>query len=83
VKVRYFAWLRERVGCAEEEIALPPHVDTVGDLVGWLKARGPEFEGAFENVGVVRAALDHTHASLDTPLGRAREVAFFPPMTGG
>ncbi len=83
MKVRYFAWLRERVGRAEEEIALPPHIETVGDLVGWLKSRGPEFEGAFENAAVVRAALDHTHASLDTRLGQAQEVAFFPPMTGG
>lgn len=83
MRVLYFAWLRERVGRAEEEIAPPADVETVGDLVAWLKERGPEFAMAFENESVVRAALDQTHASPDTPLGDAREVAFFPPMTGG
>jgi sulfur-carrier protein len=83
VKVLYFAWLRERTGIAEEEIAPPDEVETVGDLVAWLKQRGPEFANAFENDAVVRAAVDHTHVSLDAPLKDAREVAFFPPMTGG
>lgn len=83
MKVLYFAWLRERTGRAEEEVSPPAEVETVGDLVVWLKSRGPEFAQAFENEQVVRAALDHTHASLDTPLGNAREIAFFPPMTGG
>lgn len=83
MKVLYFAWLRERTGVAEEEIAPPAEVETVGDLVAWLKKRGPEFAHAFENEAVVRAAVDHSHVPLDTPIGNAREVAFFPPMTGG
>jgi len=83
VKLVYFAWVRERVGKPEEEIDLPPEVTTVGDLVGWLKERGEEYAYAFENEGVVRAAIDHAHVRPNAPLAGAREVAFFPPMTGG
>jgi molybdopterin synthase sulfur carrier subunit len=83
VKLVYFAWVRERVGKPEEEVDLPPEVATVADLVGWLKGRGEEYAYAFENEGVVRAAIDHAHARPDATLAGAREVAFFPPMTGG
>jgi molybdopterin synthase sulfur carrier subunit len=83
VKLVYFAWVRERVGKPEEEIDLPPEVTTVADLVGWLKERGEEYAYAFENEGVVRAAIDHAHVRPNAPLAGAREVAFFPPMTGG
>lgn len=83
MKVLYFAWLRERVGRAEEEIDPPESVRTVGDLVAWMKGRGPEFADAFGDGAVVRAAVDKRHAQLDAPLGGAREIAFFPPMTGG
>jgi molybdopterin synthase sulfur carrier subunit len=83
VKLVYFAWVRERVGKASEEVELPGDVETVADLVRWLKSRGEEYAHAFENEGVVRAAIDHAHARPDAPLAGAREVAFFPPMTGG
>ena len=83
MKLVYFAWVRERVGKPEEEVDLPPEVATVADLVGWLKGRGEEYAYAFENEGVVRAAIDHAHARPDATLAGAREVAFFPPMTGG
>jgi len=83
VKVLYFAWVRERTGRAEDDIALPEGVTTVSDLIAHLKTKGPEYESAFENAGTIRAALDQAHVSHDTPLGDAREVAFFPPMTGG
>ena len=83
MKLVYFAWVRERVGKPEEEIDLPPEVTTVADLVGWLKERGEEYAYAFENEGVVRAAIDHAHVRPNAPLAGAREVAFFPPMTGG
>jgi sulfur-carrier protein len=83
VKLVYFAWVRERVGKPEEEVELPPGIATVADLVGWLKARGEEYDYAFENEGVVRAAIDKVHARPDAPLAGAREIAFFPPMTGG
>jgi molybdopterin synthase sulfur carrier subunit len=83
MKLLYFAWIRERVGKAEEEIALPASVATVADLVNWLKGRGEEYAYAFENPKVVRAAIDRVHVQPGAALKGAREVALFPPMTGG
>ncbi|WP_029005653.1 molybdopterin converting factor subunit 1 [Azorhizobium doebereinerae] len=83
MKVLYFAWLRERVGLTEEEVDPPADVHTVADLARWLQARGGGHAHAFENPAVVRAALDRRHVKPDAPLAGAREVAFFPPMTGG
>jgi len=83
LKLRYFAWVRERIGKPEEEIELPPSIATVGDLMRWLAARGEEYAHAFENPKVIRAALDRSHVRADAALTGAREIAFFPPMTGG
>ncbi|MET0426960.1 MAG: molybdopterin converting factor subunit 1 [Microvirga sp.] len=83
MKLVYFAWVRERIGKADEDVALPEGLATVGDLVAWLKGRGEEYAYAFENEGVVRAAIDRVHARPEALLAGAREVAFFPPMTGG
>lgn len=83
VKLVYFAWVREKVGRAEETVAVPDGVGTVGQLVSWLKTRGPEFEAAFERDDVVRAAIDHAHVKLSASIAGAREIAFFPPVTGG
>jgi molybdopterin synthase sulfur carrier subunit len=83
MKLVYFAWVRERVGKPDEEVDLPADIATVGDLVRWLKGRGEEYAYAFENEAVVRAAIDHTHVKPEAPIGAAREIAFFPPMTGG
>jgi sulfur-carrier protein len=83
VKLRYFAWVRERIGKPEEEIDLPPGIASVADLMNWLSQRGEEYAHAFENPGVIRAAIDRTHVKPETAIAGAREVAFFPPMTGG
>ena len=83
MKIRYFAWVRERIGKPEEELAVPASVTNVAELVAWLSARGEEYAYAFENPQVVRAAIDRRHVKPDTPIAGAREVAFFPPMTGG
>jgi molybdopterin synthase sulfur carrier subunit len=83
MKLVYFAWVRERVGQAEETIELPAEVGTVAELVSWLKTRGEGYAHAFENERVIRAAIDQVHVRPETPLAGAREVAFFPPMTGG
>ena len=83
IKVRYFAWVRERVGKPEEDVEPPASVATVGDLMVWLAGRGEEYAHAFENPKVIRAAIDRTHVRPDAPLARAAEIAFFPPMTGG
>lgn len=81
--VRYFAWVREKVGRAEETIEVPDGVATVGDLVAWLAARGSEYGDAFRRPGVVRAALDQVHVKPAASIRGAREIAFFPPVTGG
>jgi molybdopterin synthase sulfur carrier subunit len=83
MKLLYFAWVRERVGKPEEEIDPPANVRTVGDLMAWLSGRGEEYAFAFENAKVIRAAIDHTHVKPDMTIAGAREIAFFPPMTGG
>lgn len=83
MKVRYFAWVRERVGRAEEDIEPPETVASVADLIAWLSARDEGYAAAFVEPHVIRAAIDRDHVEHDAPIGNAREVAFFPPMTGG
>jgi molybdopterin synthase sulfur carrier subunit len=83
MKIRYFAWVRERVGKTDEDIELPPNVITVGDLMTFLAARGDEYAHAFENPKVIRAAIDRSHVRPEAAIAGAREIAFFPPMTGG
>ena len=83
LRLVYFAWVRERVGKTDETLEVPNEVGTVAELVSWLKSRGEEYAYAFENEGVVRAAIDHSHVKPDAAIAGAREIAFFPPMTGG
>jgi sulfur-carrier protein len=83
VKVLYFAWVRERIGKPEEEIEPPAGVATVGDLVAWLARRGEQYAYAFENPKIIRAAIDRSHVTPDAAIAGAREIALFPPMTGG
>lgn len=83
MKILYFAWVREKVGLAEETVQPPAHVATVSDLIDWLKSRGAEYENAFAQAKVIRVALDQMHVAHGAKLGAAREVAFFPPVTGG
>ncbi len=83
MKVLYFAWIRERIGKPEEEVELPASIATVGDLMNWLRKRGEEYAHAFDNPKIVRAAIDKVHAEPAAKIANAREIAFFPPMTGG
>ena len=83
MKLVYFAWVRERIGKTEEVIDPPAAVKTVGELIGWLSSRGEEYAYAFEKPKVIRAAIDHSHVRPDAMIAGAREIAFFPPMTGG
>ena len=83
VKLLYFAWVRERIGKGEEVVDLPASVSTVAELMTWLAGRGEEYAYAFENPRVVRAAINRTHVKPNTSIAGAKEVAFFPPMTGG
>ena len=83
IKLRYFAWVRERVGKPDEDIEVPSGVATVGELMVWLVSRGEEYAYAFENPKIIRAAIDRHHVRPDTAIAGAQEIAFFPPMTGG
>ena len=83
MKVLYFAWLRERIGVGEEELAPPADIVTVADLMMWLSRRGEHYAYAYENPKVVRAAIDQALVKSDARIAGAREIAFFPPMTGG
>lgn len=83
MNIRYFAWVRERVGVEEETIDIPGGVKTVGDLIAHLKALDDNHAAAFEEEDAIRVALDQEHVEADAELGSAKEIAFFPPMTGG
>ena len=83
MRALYFAWVRERIGKAEEEIAPPETIKTVGELMGWLHGQGDNYAAAFAHIKSMRAAIDRTHVKHDALIGNAREIAFFPPMTGG
>ena len=81
MKVLYFAWVRERIGQGRETVETS--AATVADLVKELRAREPRFEAAFEDISALRVAVDQELCEFDAPIANAREVAFFPPMTGG
>ena len=83
MKLLYFAWVRERIGKAEEQIDPPAGVATVGELMAWLARRDEQHAYAFENPNVIRAAIDRSHVRADAVIAGASEIAFFPPMTGG
>lgn len=83
LKLSYFAWVRERVGKSDETLSPPPGVRTIADLIGWLSSRGEEYAYAFDKPHVIRAAIDRRHVRPDAPIEGAREISFFPPMTGG
>ena len=81
IEVLYFAWVRERIGCGRERV--DTDAPTVAALVEELKAREPRYAAAFADTAALRVALDQELADFDAPLAGVREVAFFPPMTGG
>jgi sulfur-carrier protein len=83
VKILYFAWLRARIGCAEEELALSPEIKDVAGLLDWLATRGANYAVALQNRAVVRVAVNHDYVGFDHPLRQGDEVAIFPPVTGG
>jgi molybdopterin synthase sulfur carrier subunit len=81
VEVLYFAWVRERIGLPRETVETG--AATARELVAELSAREDRYAAAFGDLRAVRVALDQRLSDFDAPLGATREVAFFPPMTGG
>jgi molybdopterin synthase sulfur carrier subunit len=81
IDVLYFAWVRERIGLPKEQVETA--ATTVAGLVDELRARDPRYDAAFADVTALRCAIDQELCDFDAPLSGAREVAFFPPMTGG
>jgi molybdopterin synthase sulfur carrier subunit len=83
MKLVYFAWVRERIGKPEENVELPAEIGTVSELLRWLRSRGEEYENALQYPDVIRVAINQEHVDHAETLDGAREIALFPPMTGG
>ena len=83
VKLLYFAWLRARIGHAEEQVVLPSDVRDVAGLLEWLRRRGPRYAEALRDLSVIRVAVNQDYVGRDHKLRDSDEVALFPPMTGG
>lgn len=83
MRVLYFAWVRQKVGLAEEAVSPPGEVRSVGELIAWLTARSPGHAEAFAQPRQIRAAVNQEFAGHETPVAANDEIAFFPPVTGG
>lgn len=83
VTVLYFAWVKDKVGHGAETLTPPAQVATVANLMDWLAGLSPGHAAAFADRRMIKAALDQQHVGHDANLGEAREIAFFPPVTGG
>ena len=83
MQILYCAWLREKAGVAEEAVEPPPEVTTVAELIDWLKGRSPGHAAALAELSAVRVALDQEYVGFDHSIAGVREMALFPPVTGG
>lgn len=83
IEILYFAWVREAIGKASERVDPPAEVTTVAELIDWLGRRSEGHAKAFADRERLRAAIDQVFVPLEAPLASAREVAIFPPVTGG
>lgn len=83
MKILYFAWVRQRIGLAAEDVTPPAAVRDVAGLVAWLATRSPGHASAFADPRQIRAAVNQEFATAEAPVAAGDEVAFFPPVTGG
>ncbi len=83
MRLLYFAWVRQMVGCSEEIVDAPREAETVGALIAWLQTRGGGYADAFADLKRVRVAVNQDHVDFGAPVRAGDEVAFFPPVTGG
>ena len=83
MNILYFAWVRERIGTDQEDVNPPAEVGDVRGLIAWLATRSPSHESALRDMSCLRAAVDQKFVDLDAPIAGVREVAIFPPVTGG
>ena len=83
MKLLYFAWVRNKVGIAEEDITLPDDISNMAALLEWLRGRSDGFADALSDPSTIRFAVNHEITELDQPITDRDEIALFPPMTGG
>ncbi len=83
MQLLYFGWVRSKIGVGVEEIDLPAEVADIRGLIEWLQDRGTGYTEAFEDLSVIRVAINQEIAELDATVAAGDEVALFPPMTGG
>jgi molybdopterin synthase sulfur carrier subunit len=83
VRLLYFAWLRAKIGTAEEVLKLPPEIGDVAGLLAWLKTRGPGYAEALKDLKTVRVAVNQDYVGPEQRIADGDEIAIFPPVTGG
>ena len=83
MKLRYFAWLRERLNRGEEDVSPPPEVVTIADLIQWLRDRDEAADLAMQKPELIKAAIDTEIVPHTATIAGAKVIALFPPMTGG
>ncbi len=83
IKILYFAWVREKVGLAEEQVDLSSEIETIADLMDWLSGKSAGHTLAFADRSKIRCAVDQSIVAHNDKVGSALEIAFFPPVTGG
>lgn len=83
IKIRYFAWVQQQIGMAEEMIDPPPSLKNVGELMAWLAGKSDDHAKAFANPSQIKIAINQHYCEPSHSLASAKEIAFFPPVTGG
>ena len=83
MKILYFSWLKEKIGLNSQEIIKPENVETVGDLIAFLKEKSENHKNAFSDLNSIKVAVNQEFADLEKKIKEKDEIAFFPPVTGG